>query len=267
MADKRRASPGTTMSLKAHAFSVEALIGAEKQQPPAPPPRQPKRRKVGGEDEAADDEGGSGCCAESPAATSGRNGGDMEPGCARGPAGECRLGAGSGGEGEELVTSACGMRAAIGTSLYNADVTRAEGRAKRARTKPARRSARRCPGPSASSPLRSLRRRRGGFRGGVPARLARRRLPEGLRARLASARAPGTARGAAGRRALEALPRDRHRDDHHQGGQVTAPGQPSGPGRAEASPRVGLRRGNGCTGQGDGPGCRRSGFPARWGEV
>uniref|UniRef100_A0A8C9F7Q3 T-box transcription factor 18 n=1 Tax=Pavo cristatus TaxID=9049 RepID=A0A8C9F7Q3_PAVCR len=87
MADKRRASPGTTMSLKAHAFSVEALIGAEKQQPPAPPPRQPKRRKVGGEDEAADDEGGSGCCAGSPAATSGRNGGDMEPGCARGPAG------------------------------------------------------------------------------------------------------------------------------------------------------------------------------------
>ncbi|XP_052538855.1 T-box transcription factor TBX18 [Tympanuchus pallidicinctus] len=96
MADKRRASPGTTMSLKAHAFSVEALIGAEKQQPPAPPPRQPKRRKVGGEDEAADDEGGSGCCAGSPAATSGRNGGDMEPGCARGPAGECRSGPGTG---------------------------------------------------------------------------------------------------------------------------------------------------------------------------
>ncbi|OXB75554.1 UNVERIFIED_CONTAM: hypothetical protein H355_013554 [Colinus virginianus] len=87
MADKRRASPGTTMSLKAHAFSVEALIGAEKQQPPAPPPRQHKRRKVGGEDEAADDEGGSGCRAGSPAATSGRSGGDMEPGCARGPTG------------------------------------------------------------------------------------------------------------------------------------------------------------------------------------
>ncbi|XP_027755291.1 T-box transcription factor TBX18 isoform X2 [Empidonax traillii] len=93
MADKRRSSPGTTMSLKAHAFSVEALIGAEKQQQqqqqqPQPPPRQPKRRKLGGEDEAAEDEGGSGCCAKSsPAAAAGRTCGDMDLGCAaRAPA-------------------------------------------------------------------------------------------------------------------------------------------------------------------------------------
>ncbi|RLW12290.1 hypothetical protein DV515_00000863 [Chloebia gouldiae] len=94
MADKRRSSPGTTMSLKAHAFSVEALIGAEKQQQQQqpPPPRLPKRRKLGGEDEAAEDEGGSGCCAKSsPAAAAGRTCGDMDLGCAaRAPAGECR---------------------------------------------------------------------------------------------------------------------------------------------------------------------------------
>uniref|UniRef100_A0A8C5RRE6 T-box transcription factor 18 n=1 Tax=Laticauda laticaudata TaxID=8630 RepID=A0A8C5RRE6_LATLA len=53
MAEKRRASPCTVLSLKAHAFSVEALIGAEKQQqqPPRqsqqhPPPQ--KRRKLAG---------------------------------------------------------------------------------------------------------------------------------------------------------------------------------------------------------------------------
>ncbi|KAK2524091.1 Tbx18 [Columba guinea] len=95
MADKRRSSPGTTMSLKAHAFSVEALIGAEKQQQQQqqpPPPRQPKRRKLGGEDEAAEDEGGNGCCAKSSpaAAAAGRTCGDMEMGCAaRAPAGGC----------------------------------------------------------------------------------------------------------------------------------------------------------------------------------
>lgn len=97
MAEKRRSSPGTTMSLKAHAFSVEALIGAEKQQQQQPPPaRQPKRRKLGGEEEAAEDEGASGCCSKSspPAnatvATAGRTCGDMELGCAavRAPAGE-----------------------------------------------------------------------------------------------------------------------------------------------------------------------------------
>ncbi|XP_061225712.1 T-box transcription factor TBX18-like, partial [Neopsephotus bourkii] len=99
MADKRRSSPGTTMSLKAHAFSVEALIGAEKQQqqqppPPPPPPRQPKRRKLGAEDEAAEDEGGSGCCAKnSPAAAGSRTCGDMDLGCSvRAPAGGCEEG-------------------------------------------------------------------------------------------------------------------------------------------------------------------------------
>lgn len=52
MAEKRRASPCTVLSLKAHAFSVEALIGAEKQQQQPrqsqqqPPPQ--KRRKLAG---------------------------------------------------------------------------------------------------------------------------------------------------------------------------------------------------------------------------
>lgn len=53
MAEKRRASPCTVLSLKAHAFSVEALIGAEKQQqqPPRQSQQQPppqKRRKLAG---------------------------------------------------------------------------------------------------------------------------------------------------------------------------------------------------------------------------
>ncbi|XP_032071084.1 T-box transcription factor TBX18 [Thamnophis elegans] len=54
MAEKRRASPCTVLSLKAHAFSVEALIGAEKQQPPPrqshqqPPPPQKRRKLLAG---------------------------------------------------------------------------------------------------------------------------------------------------------------------------------------------------------------------------
>lgn len=80
--------------------------------------------------------------------------------------------------------------------------------------------------PRPLSLLRSLRRRlRGGIPGGLPARLPR-RLPQGLPARLAAAHAAGAARGSAGRRALEALPRDRHRDDHHQGGKVTGTAGP-----------------------------------------
>ncbi|KAM4865743.1 T-box transcription factor TBX18 isoform 2-T2 [Thomomys bottae] len=53
MAEKRRGSPCSMLSLKAHAFSVEALIGAEKQQQ-----LQKKRRKLGGEEAAgASDDG------------------------------------------------------------------------------------------------------------------------------------------------------------------------------------------------------------------
>eukprot|EP00070_Physeter_catodon_P009742 XP_007121219.1 T-box transcription factor TBX18 isoform X2 [Physeter catodon] len=54
MAEKRRGSPCSMLSLKAHAFSVEALIGAEKQQQ-----LQKKRRKLGAEEAAgALDDGG-----------------------------------------------------------------------------------------------------------------------------------------------------------------------------------------------------------------
>ncbi|KAL1782005.1 T-box transcription factor TBX18 [Sigmodon hispidus] len=54
MAEKRRGSPCSMLSLKAHAFSVEALIGAEKQQQ-----LQKKRRKLTTEEAAgpADDAG------------------------------------------------------------------------------------------------------------------------------------------------------------------------------------------------------------------
>lgn len=66
MAEKRRGSPCSMLSLKAHAFSVEALIGAEKQQQ-----LQKKRRKLATEEAAgaADDAGCS------------RGGGTGEHGC------------------------------------------------------------------------------------------------------------------------------------------------------------------------------------------
>ncbi|KAM6467086.1 T-box transcription factor TBX18 isoform 2-T2 [Liasis olivaceus] len=56
MAEKRRASPCTVLSLKAHAFSVEALIGAEKQQQQQPQ----KRRKLAGASEEEPPSEGSG---------------------------------------------------------------------------------------------------------------------------------------------------------------------------------------------------------------
>ncbi|XP_020825592.1 LOW QUALITY PROTEIN: T-box transcription factor TBX18 [Phascolarctos cinereus] len=55
MAEKRRSSPCSMLSLKAHAFSVEALIGAEKQQQQQ---LQKKRRKLGGDDAVTAAEGG-----------------------------------------------------------------------------------------------------------------------------------------------------------------------------------------------------------------
>lgn len=72
MAEKRRGSPCSMLSLKAHAFSVEALIGAEKQQQ-----LQKKRRKLGAEEAAgAADDGG---CS--------RGGGAVEKGSSEGDEG------------------------------------------------------------------------------------------------------------------------------------------------------------------------------------
>nr|KAF6363776.1 T-box transcription factor 18 [Pipistrellus kuhlii] len=73
MAEKRRGSPCSMLSLKAHAFSVEALIGAEKQQQQL----QKKRRKLGAEEAAAAAEDG-GC---------GRGGGGGEKGSPEGDEG------------------------------------------------------------------------------------------------------------------------------------------------------------------------------------
>ncbi|KAJ7341708.1 hypothetical protein JRQ81_006517 [Phrynocephalus forsythii] len=74
MAEKRRASPCTMLSLKAHAFSVEALIGAEKQQQQQQ--QQQKRRKLaeaGGEEAAA--EGGGSSSSSSSSSSSITSGG------------------------------------------------------------------------------------------------------------------------------------------------------------------------------------------------
>ncbi|XP_023567792.1 T-box transcription factor TBX18 isoform X3 [Octodon degus] len=70
MAEKRRGSPSGALSLRAHAFSVEALIGAEKQQQ-----LQKKRRKLGAEEPAgAADDGG--CSRGGGAAEKGSSEGD-----------------------------------------------------------------------------------------------------------------------------------------------------------------------------------------------
>ncbi|XP_068921188.1 T-box transcription factor TBX18 isoform X2 [Petaurus breviceps papuanus] len=122
MAEKRRSSPCSMLSLKAHAFSVEALIGAEKQQQQQQ--LQKKRRKLGGDDAATAAEGGGsgsgsgGGCEKSsvegaegaslpppPGAGAGTGAGslsvrscaDMERTCgSRGPAGGCEDGFQSG---------------------------------------------------------------------------------------------------------------------------------------------------------------------------
>ncbi|XP_061479248.1 T-box transcription factor TBX18 [Rhineura floridana] len=54
MAEKRRASPCTMLSLKAHAFSVEALIGAEKLQQEDQPQKRRKLAGAGGEEAPAE---------------------------------------------------------------------------------------------------------------------------------------------------------------------------------------------------------------------
>ncbi|XP_053459673.1 T-box transcription factor TBX18 [Nycticebus coucang] len=87
MAEKRRGSPGGALSLRAHAFSVEALIGAERQQ------LHQKRRKVGAEEAAgaADDGGCSRGCA-------GENGCSEGDDCAAPQQADPERGAAGGGE-------------------------------------------------------------------------------------------------------------------------------------------------------------------------
>ncbi|KAK2114006.1 hypothetical protein P7K49_008272 [Saguinus oedipus] len=82
MAEKRRGSPCSMLSLKAHAFSVEALIGAEKQQQ-----LQKKRRKLGAEEAAGAVEDGGGGAGEK-GSSKGDEGAALPPptGAASGPA-------------------------------------------------------------------------------------------------------------------------------------------------------------------------------------
>ncbi|XDB53789.1 hypothetical protein AB1E18_007304 [Capra hircus] len=89
MAEKRRGSPCSMLSLKAHAFSVEALIGAEKQQQ-----LQKKRRKLGAEEAAgALDDGGCsrGGGAGEKGSSEGDDGSALPPpaGAASGPTRSC----------------------------------------------------------------------------------------------------------------------------------------------------------------------------------
>ncbi|XP_058517031.1 T-box transcription factor TBX18 isoform X3 [Ochotona princeps] len=74
MAEKRRGSPCSMLSLKAHAFSVEALIGAEKEKQQQQQ-LQKKRRKLGAEETAAGP-GDSGGCSRSGAGEKGSPEGD-----------------------------------------------------------------------------------------------------------------------------------------------------------------------------------------------
>lgn len=104
MAEKRRGSPCSMLSLKAHAFSVEALIGAEKQQQ-----LQKKRRRLGAEEAAgAADDGG---CSRGGAGEKSSSEGDegaahpAPVGAASGPARSCA----------DLEPS-CGSRGAAGES-------------------------------------------------------------------------------------------------------------------------------------------------------
>lgn len=108
MAEKRRGSPCSMLSLKAHAFSVEALIGAEKQQQ-----LQKKRRKLGAEEAAgAVDDGGCsrGSGAGEKGSTEGDEGAALPPpaAAASGPARSCA----------DLERS-CGSRGAAGESALS----------------------------------------------------------------------------------------------------------------------------------------------------
>lgn len=86
MAEKRRGSPCSMLSLKAHAFSVEALIGAEKQQQ-----LQKKRRKLGAEEAAAAVEDGGCSRGGEKGSPEGDEGNALSPpaGAACGPARSC----------------------------------------------------------------------------------------------------------------------------------------------------------------------------------
>lgn len=110
MAEKRRGSPCSMLSLKAHAFSVEALIGAEKQQQ-----LQKKRRKLGAEEAAgAVDDGG--CSGGGEKGSSEGDEGSAPPpqaGAASGPARSCA----------DLELS-CGSRGAAGESTLPTQLLR-----------------------------------------------------------------------------------------------------------------------------------------------
>lgn len=86
MAEKRRGSPCSMLSLKAHAFSVEALIGAEKQQQ-----LQKKRRKLGAEEAAVAVEDGGCSRGGEKGSPEGDEGNALPPpaGAASGPARSC----------------------------------------------------------------------------------------------------------------------------------------------------------------------------------
>ncbi|XP_059557043.1 T-box transcription factor TBX18 isoform X2 [Myotis daubentonii] len=86
MAEKRRGSPCSMLSLKAHAFSVEALIGAEKQQQ-----LQKKRRKLGAEEAAVAEEDGGCSRGGEKGSPEGDEGNALPPpaGAASGPARSC----------------------------------------------------------------------------------------------------------------------------------------------------------------------------------
>lgn len=86
MAEKRRGSPCSMLSLKAHAFSVEALIGAEKQQQ-----LQKKRRKLAAEEAAVAVEDGGCSRGGEKGSPEGDEGNALPPpaGAAPGPARSC----------------------------------------------------------------------------------------------------------------------------------------------------------------------------------
>lgn len=106
MAEKRRGSPCSMLSLKAHAFSVEALIGAEKQQQ-----LQKKRRKLTTE-EAAGAPDDSGCSRGGGAGDQGSSEADEDAAPPQPPTGAASGTARSCTDVEQ----SCGSRGAAGES-------------------------------------------------------------------------------------------------------------------------------------------------------
>lgn len=107
MAEKRRGSPCSMLSLKAHAFSVEALIGAEKQQQ-----LQKKRRKLTTE-EAAGAPDDAGCSRGGGAGDQGSSEADEDAAPPQPPTGAASGTARSCTD----VERSCGSRGAAGESV------------------------------------------------------------------------------------------------------------------------------------------------------